>query len=655
MKKTIPAVFLTLCLFVFLNPVQGKDYTLTSPDKKIVLTVSVGKDISCSIEDLSGVLVKELSPGLLLGDFVLGKNPKVRSAKIVEMDEELSPVVPTISSLIRDNYRQLTLQFRGDYTLVFRAYNNGVAYRFETSLPGEVKVGDEEMNLEFPADFTCYFPREESLISHYERSYEVQPVEKIEAGGFCSLPVLFKSPQGSSVLFTEADLFDYPCMFLEKGEKDGFSSLFPGVVLKAVQKGESDRDQEITSADDHITVTAGSRTWPWRVFMIAASDGELLTNDLVYQLSRPLQLEETGWIKPGLVAWDWWNALNIEGVDFESGINNQTYKYYIDFASEYGLDYIILDEGWTKSTTNILACNPDINVEELVRYGKEKKVGVILWVLWKPLEDKLTEVLDLYQKWGVKGIKVDFMQRADQNMVNYYERVARETAAREMLVDFHGAFKPSGLRRAFPNVISYEGVKGLENAKWSRDINPEHDLTIPFIRMAAGPMDFTPGAMDNAHDINFVPRFTRPMSMGTRCHQLAMYIIYISPLQMLSDTPTKYYRERECTEFISGIPTTWDETVVLEAAVSDHIVLARRKGESWYVGAMCDGTEKEFEIDLSFLGDENYKAEIMEDGSNASKLATDFTRRTAVVRKGEKVKISMARGGGWAAKFTPAL
>ncbi len=387
--------------------------------------------------------------------------------------------------------------------------------------------------------------------------------------------------------------------------------------------------------------------------MIAAKDGDLLTNDLVYQLSRPTQLEQTDWIKPGKVAWDWWNANNIYGVDFESGIDNRTYKYYIDFASEYGLEYIILDEGWTFSTTNTLKCNPDIDVEELVAYGKEKGVGIILWTLWGPLDEHLTEALDLYREWGVKGIKVDFMQRSDQYMVNFYERVAKEAGARELLVDYHGAFKPAGLRRAYPNVINYEGVKGMENVKWSSDITPLHDLTIPFIRMAAGPMDFTPGAMDNAHEVNYMARFDRPMSMGTRCHQLAMYVVYTSPLQMLCDNPSNYYRERESAQFISEIPTTWDETRVLEAEVADHVVVARRNGENWYIGAMSADLAREFELDLSFLGDGEFEAVIMEDGPNARKMAQDYVRKFALLSKGESLKIRMVEGGGWAAILKP--
>lgn len=694
MKRKILSLVLVILACAVSNQTWGKEYILTSPDQKITVKIAVNETLSFSVEDPTGILIEKLSPALYIGGpgtggapmaeggFLAGEKPRVLSKKFIEIDQVLVPVVPTISSELRDHCKQLTLRFKGNYSLVFRAYNNGVAYRFESTLSGKVKVLEERMDLNIPGNFTTWFPEEESMMSHNERLYEVLKASDIKEGAFCSLPVLFKSPAGSSVLFTEADLFDYPAMYLEKANQDsekanqdsgkasqdskkanqdsekgswaGFKTLIPEVVLEVIpQKGAEDRNQDIIKEADYLAEAEGTRTWPWRLFMIAATDGDLLTNDLVYQLSRPLQLEQTDWIKPGKVAWDWWNANNIYGVDFESGIDNKTYKYYIDFASEFGLEYIILDEGWTFSTTNTLKCNPDIDVEELVAYGKQKGVGIILWTLWGPLDDHLTEALDLYRDWGVKGIKVDFMQRSDQYMVNYYERVAKEAGARELLVDYHGAFKPAGLRRAYPNVINYEGVKGMENTKWSSEITPLHDLTIPFIRMAAGPMDFTPGAMKNAHEVNYMARFDRPMSMGTRCHQLAMYVVYASPLQMLCDNPSNYYRERESVQFISEIPTTWDETRVLEAELADHIVMARRSGNNWFVGAMNAGSAKDFELDLSFLGEGAFEAVIMEDGPNAGKMAQDYVQKVVVLSKGETLKIHMVEGGGWAAILSP--
>ena len=354
----------------------------------------------------------------------------------------------------------------------------------------------------------------------------------------------------------------------------------------------------------------------------------------------------------GKVAWDWYNFNNIYGVDFEAGINTNTYKYYIDFASTNGIEYIILDEGWTKSTTQILDYNENIDLPELIKYGKSKNVDIILWVLWKPLDENTEEILKLYSGWGVRGVKIDFMQRSDQYMVESYEKIAQIAASYELLVDFHGAFKPAGIEREWPNIINYEGVKGNENNKWSSDITPEHNVTIPFIRMAAGPIDFTPGSMINTNLANYVPRFTRPMSMGTRCHQVAMYVVYEAPLQMMCESPTIYLKEQETVDFITKIPTIWDETKVLEASVADYIIVARRKGDSWYMGGMTDWTPRKFNVELSFLDEGNYSMEVMKDGINASRHAQDYKREMIDVDKNTKVHINMAPGGGWAAIFT---
>ena len=345
-------------------------------------------------------------------------------------------------------------------------------------------------------------------------------------------------------------------------------------------------------------------------------------------MSGKSKIKDASWIKPGKVAWDWYNANNIYGVDFEAGLNTETYKYYIDFAADNGIEYVILDEGWTKSTTEILEANPDIDIKELIAYGKEKGVEIILWVLWKPLDENTDEILELYASWGVKGIKVDFMQRNDQYMVSSYERIASTAAGLKLMVDYHGAFKPAGIEKVWPNVINYEGVKGNENNKWSADISPEHNVTIPFIRMAAGPMDFTPGAMDNAHAKNYAISFTRPMALGTRCHQLAMYVVYEAPLQMLCESPTRYKKEQESVDFMTSIPTTWDETRVLEAKVADYVLVARRHGKNWYLGGMTDDSPRDFELKLDFLSAGTYTMEIMKDGVNASIMLRIIKKRS---------------------------
>jgi alpha-glucosidase len=476
----------------------------------------------------------------------------------------------------------------------------------------------------------------------------------IETGKFASLPVLFKAPGNVNVLFTEADLYDYPGMFLEKSGKQSLKGKYPKVIseTKANTKG-ADRNEIIIKEADYIAKASGKRTFPWRVFTVSNKDKDLLKSQMVYNLSRKSKNEDFSWIKPGKVAWDWWNAWNITGVDFKSGINNETYMYYIDFASEYGLDYIIMDEGWSKTTTNLLETRPEIDMPKLMAYAQKKNVGIILWVLWKPLNQNMEKVLDQFVAWGAKGIKVDFMQRTDQYMVNFYLRTAKEAAKRKLLVDFHGAFKPAGMRAAYPNIVSHEGVRGLENAKWSTYITPKHDLTLPFTRMVAGPMDYTPGAMTNAHYENYKIPWNRPMSMSTRAHQIALYVAYESPLQMLADNPSAYKKEHECTKFISKIPTVWDETVPLDAKVAEYLAIARRNGNKWYVAALSDENPRELVLDFSFLPEGDFKMEYIKDGVNADKNAEDYRYATKTVNKNSKISINLASGGGWTGILTP--
>ncbi|MEN8153921.1 MAG: glycoside hydrolase family 97 protein [Acidobacteriota bacterium] len=647
MKK----VFFLIFGFVFINFLYSGNYEIFSPDNNIKLVVHSENELTFSVFFKNNKIIDQSKIGMVLDkNRWLGKRSKVLKISRIQKDQKITPVVSNKSSKIRDQYKQLTLFFNKDHGVKFRIFNEGVAYRFFTSFSGNIVVRSEILNVRFPESITTFFPEEESFISHYERPYKKAILNTIKKNRFCSLPLLLDTGKSVKIFFTEADLYDYPAMFLFGTGGNSLKAGFPGFVQEALPNPKrADRSEKIKMSADYIAETSGERLFPWRVFVITDNDRKILENNMVFLLSRPNRIKNHNWIRPGKVAWDWYNANNIYGVDFKSGINTDTYKYYIDFASEFGIEYIILDEGWSVSTTNVLETNPLIDIDELVKYGKQKKVGIILWLLWKPLDQNMAKILDTYKNWGIKGIKVDFMQRADQYMVNYYERVAEESAKRHLLVNFHGAFKPAGLRRAYPNILSFEGVKGNENNKWSDLITPEHNVTIPFIRMVAGPMDYTPGAMVNAQRPNFNISFNRPSSLGTRCHQVAMYIIYESPLQMLCDSPSNYYKERETTEFIAKIPTVWDETIVLDAKVSDYVLIARRSGEKWFVGAMTDWTERELKIDFSFLPDGKYNMELIKDGSNASRYAQDYKIEISDINRKTKMKIKLAPGGGWAA------
>lgn len=637
----------SLALVLLVSHAHSKDYTIASPDGKIVLTVSVDAQITWSAAVSNHSIFANNTLSLDLGTTVLGINPRVVSAKTTSVSETVQTVVAVKSKTIQNTYNQLNLVFKPDYTLSFRVFDNGMAYRFETRMKEELRVRNEEVGLNFSGDYAVLFPEEETLYSHYERLYLDQKISSLKAGRFASLPTVVKAANNIKIGITEADLFDYPCLFLEATGKTAFKSKYPRVILKSDPKG--DRDIQNIVEADYIAQTAGTRNFPWRVFMISTEDARLVENQMVFLLSRENKITDTSWIKPGLVAWDWWNENNIYGVDFKAGLDTRTYKYYIDFASKNKIPYIILDEGWTKSTTNIKEANPELNLPELIAYGKTKHVDIILWCLWNALDADMDAILDIYSRVGAKGIKVDFMARSEQYMVNFYERAAKACADRKLLIDFHGAFKPAGMARAYPNIINHEGVKGLENNKWSRDITPEHDVTLCFTRMLAGPMDFTPGAMINKNERDYAISFSNPMSLGTRCHQIAMYVCYDAPLQMLADSPSNYNKETESTAFISKMPTVWDQTRVLDAKVADYIVVARQKENNWYLGAMTDWTARSLDVDLSFLGEGRYEIEIMQDGPNAGKSCNDYKRIVKQVTKADKLKIDLAKGGGWAA------
>jgi alpha-glucosidase len=423
--------------------------------------------------------------------------------------------------------------------------------------------------------------------------------------------------------------------------------------LEDKQGGHNSLQAFVTKRADYIAKTQGTRMFPWRVVIISASDKELLNNDMVYRLASPSRVEDTSWIKPGKVAWDWWNDWNISHIDFRAGINTETYKYYIDFAAANHIEYILLDEGWADSK-DIMKIVPEINLQQIIDYGKQKEVGVWLWGGWLPLDQKIDEALSKYSRMGIKGFKIDFMDRDDQKMVQFCYRMAKKAAEYHLMIDYHGIYKPTGLQRTYPNILNFEAVHGMEQLKWSNPDMPKFDVTIPFIRMIAGPMDYTPGAMRNATKEGFRPINSQPMSQGTRCHQLAMYIMYEAPFEMLSDNPTIYMHEPEGLNFIASVPTTFDETVALDGKVGEYAAIARRKNDTWFIGAMGNWDAHDIIIDLSFLKDGNYEAEIFKDGINADRDATDYKREGIKVSAKDKINVHLSTGGGWVAKIYPA-
>lgn len=645
MKRHL-SLLMILCWGILLHAQTESE--LSSPNGEIKVTLNITDKIYYSIAYDGDVLLKDNSLQLALKDEVLGQNPRLRRRKYVSVDEQLTPVMPLKFSTVTNQYNQLTLTFK-NYSVEFRAYDDGVAYRFVTSRKGEVEVLGEEFAVNFPDDYLLHLQQPGGFKTSYEEPYthvfsnEWKPSDKMSV-----LPVLIDTRKQYKILISESDLTDYPCMFLKGTGDNGIVSTFPKAPLAFGEDG--DRSLKITQEADYIAKTSGARNYPWRYFVLTKDDRQLLENTMTYKLAGKNQLQDVSWIKPGQVSWEWWNDASPYGpdVNFVSGYNLETYKYYIDFASKFGIPYIIMDEGWAKSTRDPYTPNPKVDLHELIRYGKEKNVGIVLWLTWLTVENNF-DLFKTFNEWGVKGLKIDFMDRSDQWMVNFYERVAREAAKHHLFVDFHGSFKPAGLEYKYPNVLSYEGVRGMEQMG---GCYPDNSLYLPFMRNAVGPMDYTPGAMISMQPNVYRSERPNAASIGTRAYQLALFVVFESGLQMLADNPTLYYRNEDCTRFITQVPVTWDETVALEAKAGEYVIVAKRKGDKWFIGGMTNNGEKEreFTIKLDFLNkDRSYQMTSFEDGINAGRQAMDYRCKSSQVKAGEQLTIKMVRNGGFAA------
>ena len=644
--KTFYILFLVLVFFSSTQAAEKK-VELVSPNKEIKVSLRITDKIYYSISYNGDVILKDNYLRLTLRDEVLGENPKLSGQKFSDADEMLSPVIPLKFSTVRNHYNQLRMDFKGNYSVEFRAYDDGIAYRFLTNKKGDIEVMNEDLAINFPAPYLLHMQQPGSFKTAYEENYtHVNSNEWTPEDKKAVLPLLIDTRKQYKILISESDLSDYPCMFLKSNGQNGLISTFPNNPLEFGEDG--DRSLKLLKEADYIAKTSGKRTYPWRYFVITKDDKQLIENTMTFRLATKSVIGDPSWITPGQVSWEWWNDACPYGpdVNFVSGYNLETYKYYIDFASKYGISYILMDEGWAQSTRDPFTPNPYVDVHELIRYGKEKNVGIVLWLTWLTVENHM-DLFKTFAEWGVKGVKIDFMDRSDQWMVNYYERVAEEAARYKLFVDFHGSFKPAGLEYKYPNVLSYEGVRGMEQMG---GCTPDNSIYYPFLRNAVGPMDYTPGAM-NSFQPN-VYRADRPNSgsIGTRAYQLALYVIFESGLQMLADNPTLYYRNADCTEFITRVPTTWDETIALAAEVGEVAVVAKRKGDKWFIGGMTNNNKdvREIDICLDFLNDgRNYKMTSFKDGINAGRQAMDYRRNESSVKKNDIIKIKMVRNGGF--------
>lgn len=666
--KTIIALMLTA------NAAWAADNTqktiVTSPDGKLKVCAESGNGLKWSV-DYNGIAVIEPSAvGITIGgkEVITGK---ASMSKVKYVDKTYS-VFYAKRKEIKDIYNTVTLSFKSGAKVELRAYDGFAAYRILPGVKKNATVGAETVELRFPSDCEAFVPYVndnrggERWCYSFESYYDEQCLSQMFRDSLAITPLAVTVPAVGRAVVMDAGVENYPGLMLVKGEGNSLRGQFAPYPTESEIGGYARLNLVPTKRADYIARISKGQSLPWRVVVVAKNDAEIMNSDVAQLLAPECRIADTSWIKPGKVAWDWWNNTNITGVDFKSGMNTPTYKYYIDFAAKNNLEYIIIDEGWSGGESLTDGLNPDIDLEKLIAYGQRRGVGIILWSSWRNLigsnpqnDMALTDaVMKRYADMGIKGFKVDFFDRDDQEVIVSAYKIAESAARHHLLLDYHG-LKPSGIQRAYPNILNFEGVKGLENSKWEPRVSdgplhnqPRYDVTIPFLRMLTGPMDYTPGAMENARRDNFFGNNDHPMSQGTRVHQMAMYATFEAPLQMLADSPTKYEREQECTDFIARIPTVYDEMVVIDGRMGEYTVVARRKGETWYVAAMTDWTARNLTIDLSFLGEGTYHADIFADGVNAEKEATDYKHTKQDVNAGDKLDVHLTSGGGWAAIIT---
>ena len=658
MKKL--ALLLLAGVAVVAAQAKTASYTLKSPDGKVSTVITAGETFSLNAEYNGAELMQPSQIGLVLDNgTTVGPGSKVKSAKRSKVSGAVaSPFYRSDS--ITENYSQLTLRLDKAWEVQFRAYNDGIAYRFVSNATKPFKVMDEIAEFSFAPGTTAAMPFvkqknpksfEQQFFNSFEAQYTIGAIDKMDGKRLAFLPVMAETAGDTKVVITEANIDNYPGMFLN-AQGNTLKGIFPPYPKDIVQGGHNLLQGVVKSREDYIAEIDAPRALPWRIIVVAGEDSTLAETELSYLLGAPNRLDDISWIKPGKVAWEWWNAWNIDGVDFEAGVNNDTYKAYIDFAADKGIEYVILDEGWAvNKKADLFQVVPEINLEELVAYGRQKGVGLILWAGYYAFERDMEKVCKHYADMGIKGFKVDFFDRNDQPMTKFFYDAAETAARHNLILDLHGAFIPAGLNRTYPNVLNVEGVFGLENMKWSKtDVDQvTYDVQIPFIRQIGGPMDYTQGAMRNASRGNYHPCNSEPMSQGTRCRQLALYMILDSPLNMLCDSPSNYRRNDECATFIAQVPTVWDETRILKAKFGEYIVTARRKGDTWYIGGITDWTPRDIELDLSFLAPGTHSAEIFSDGANAHRIGRDYRRTTTTLTPDSSLKLQLAPGGGFAA------
>lgn len=636
---------------------KEKKYVLSSPDGTLKVEISVGNELAYQVMHGNDTILSHSNIGLVLENgTIVGKTPRITGERRRKIKDNIESPFYRFKEFVATG-NELDLKLKGGFGIIFRAYNEGVAYRFYTTQSSDIIIKEEQAEFNFKEDYTAYLPYttndKKPMAMAYQNVYDITPLSKAQPK-LAFLPVTVDCGSVKLTLL-ESDLEAYPGMFVQSQQgKYGLKGVF------APYPAKTDfypwRKQEyVTETTDFISRSRGSRSYPWRVLAITEKDTDMPVNNLVYALASPNRIGDTSWIKTGKVAWDWWNDWNLKGVPFKAGINMDTYKYYIDFASRNGLEFIVLDEGWyAPKSGDMLTVIPELDLTELIAYGKSKGVEIVLWTVFNVLDSQLEAACKKYADMGIKGFKVDFLDRDDQTAVEMVYRIAEMTARYKLTLDLHGIYKPTGINRTYPHIINFESVFGMEEVKWTDIKNnmPLYDVTFPYIRMMAGPVDYTPGAMRNATKADWRAMYYTPASMGTRCHQLAAYIVHDSPFTMLCDAPTNYLNEQECVDFIASLPVEVDSTFIASGELGKYIVTVRKKDVNWYIGGMTNWDERDVQLDFSFLPEGvSYTAVLFKDGVNANKQAEDYRKETIRIDKDSRLTLHLASGGGFAMKL----
>ena len=661
MKNNKKLCFAILSLLLLIGnasfAAKEKKYVLSSPDGTLKVEISAGNELAYQVMHGNDTILSHSNIGLVLENgTIVGKTPRITGERRRKIKDNVESPFYRFKEFVATG-NELDLKLKGGFGIIFRAYNEGVAYRFYTTQSSDIIIKEEQAEFNFKEDYTAYLPYttndKKPMAMAYQNVYDITPLSKAQPK-LAFLPVTVDCGSVKLTLL-ESDLEAYPGMFVQSQQgKYGLKGVF------APYPAKTDfypwRKQEyVTETTDFISRSRGSRSYPWRVLAITEKDTDMPVNNLVYALASPNRIGDTSWIKTGKVAWDWWNDWNLKGVPFKAGINMDTYKYYIDFASRNGLEFIVLDEGWyAPKSGDMLTVIPELDLPELIAYGKSKGVEIVLWTVFNVLDSQLEAACKKYADMGIKGFKVDFLDRDDQTAVEMVYRIAEMTARYKLTLDLHGIYKPTGINRTYPHIINFESVFGMEEVKWTDIKNnmPLYDVTFPYIRMMAGPVDYTPGAMRNATKADWRAMYYTPASMGTRCHQLAAYIVHDSPFTMLCDAPTNYLNEQECVDFIASLPVEVDSTFIASGELGKYIVTVRKKDVNWYIGGMTNWDERDVQLDFSFLPEGmSYTAVLFKDGVNANKQAEDYRKETIRIDKDSRLTLHLASGGGFAMKL----